>query len=253
MTTASIDSILNYHFNITANRLHKSKVLSIFQMYIPNMTMRKLVPILKERDISYNDSLREFGDSYNKGIFTNLEIKVAEKNDELLIPIKVKDIKLKIPTKVIGYSGKTLAQNSVDTWSYRLKKLDSLGLQSALDNNAYDVVENIVTDESDSLNTRCTSITAILNRLYNTTKDNDISELAQKLILLRKKWIKEINIQRSGNILNAKEKELWVDWEDVIAKRDAFRTHRYQTKTSSWFIHIPSSQKNNGLRGNVLC
>ena len=108
----------------------------------------------------------------------------------------------------------------MDTWSQRLKKLDSLGLQSALDNNAYDVVENIITDESDSLNTRCTSITAILNRLYNETKDNDISELAQKLVLLRKKWKKEINNQRSGNALNTKEKESFVDWKDVIAKRD---------------------------------
>ena len=99
MTATTIDNILNYHFNITANRLHKSKVLSIFQMYIPSMTMRTLVPILRQRGINYDDSLREFGDSYNKGIFTNLEIKVEEKNDKLIIPDKAKTDELVIPDK----------------------------------------------------------------------------------------------------------------------------------------------------------
>ena len=162
-------------------------------MYIPGMTMRTLVPKLRQSGINYDDSSREYGDSQNKGVFTNLEVKVAEKNDKLLIPDKAKPDELVIPDKakpdkliisdkakpdeliipdkpITSFSGKTLAKNSVDTWSQRLKKLDSLGLQSALDNNAYDVVENIITDESASLNTRCTSITAILNRLYNETK-----------------------------------------------------------------------------------
>jgi hypothetical protein len=236
MATTTIDNILSYHFNITPNRLHKSRVLDIFQMYIPSMTMRTLVPILRARGIEYSESLREFGDSYNKGVFRNLEIKVEEKNDELVI----KSDTDKITT---SYSGKTLAQNSVNTWSQRLKKLDSLGLQDALDNNAYDIIVDIITNESDSLNTRCTSITAILNRLYNQrvldTNAKDIPELVQKLILLRKKWTNEINTQRSGNALNTKEKESWVDWEDVIAKRNELTDIRQKLVLGLYTYHPP--------------
>ena len=214
ISTDNITSILSYHFTITSGhpnyRLHKNKVLDIFRLYSPNITIRTLVSVLRSHGIQYNDSLREFGDSKNKGIFIGLEIITDEKNPELQSP--------SAPTPQ-GYHGKQLSVNTAETWQSRINKLNSLGLQSALDHQDYDKIINIITSESESPNSVCTSITAVLNLLLNeSTAGNNDEVLVEKLVALRKHFKEEIDSQRSQNKLSPKEQESWIDWEDVYSE-----------------------------------
>ncbi len=63
INTDNITNILSYHFTITSsNRLHKNKVLDIFRLYSPDITVRTLVPVLRQYGVLYTDSLRDFGD-----------------------------------------------------------------------------------------------------------------------------------------------------------------------------------------------
>ena len=180
--------ILNNHFNfVQHSRLHKDKVLDIFKFYKLDITLQSLNIALKQFNIDYNNSLREFGDS-RKGVFIGLQLKPTAEVKPLT--------SVSMPVTVLnhGYSGKPLSKNSIVTWQTRIKKLNLLGLSEALENLDIDKIIDIVTTESQSLDTICTSITAILNLLYNqsfvdtvdTASTESTADIVDSLIALRR-------------------------------------------------------------------
>lgn len=221
MTTtihSTLSNILSHHFSfVDENRLHKNKVLSIFKLYVPNMTITSLNAFLSQLHIQYNNSLREFGDK-QKGVYIGLDIINTSKSDNINFPVTF------IPDGLKSYRGKPLSINTIDTWQARIKKLSLLGLDEALQDQNYDKIVSIITNESKSLDTICTSITAILNLMFNTCDNSNEQEqehhmeLVKKLVALRKQYKQKKDKQRCQNKLSPKEEKAWVDWDEVITK-----------------------------------
>lgn len=214
------DKIFDTYFNLSDDtRLHKSYVMDVFNKY-KKMSMKAIVKFLGTKNVEYAKNLRCYG-SDKMGVFVGIELKKTRSTQRKLlqeIAVATKSLELqKYKTEEIGFSGAKLSEATLKLRRDRLNKLDILNIN-------YDDFEDIikkVTDESKSWKTKIASIDSILWKLWLAKNEN--LDLREKLITIRKEWIKEYDNERCKNKLNDKEKNNWIDWEDVLKIRDELK------------------------------
>ena len=230
------DEIFAVHFTFSnGNRIHKSDVQSIFNKYKP-ISMKALVKFLSTKNIEYYSDLRCPGDK-KKGIFIGIDLKETSSSDRESIQQKAKTVKSleleKYKTEEIGYDGKKLSEATIKMRRDRLKKLDSLNIDYS---DFDDIIEKVV-KESKSLSTRILSLKSILWRLW-LAKNEDI-ELKDKLIKARNEWKNEYDAERCKNELNEKEDKNWVEWRDVIKRRDEIKNIKDKLILGLYTYQVP--------------
>jgi len=112
-----------------------------------------------------------------------------------------------------GFHGKQLSQASVNTWTSRVKTLQSLGV----DFNSYNDIVGTIESQWSNINTRRNYLDAALRQLYLLKSD---IELAKKIQKVRDEYFDSYNSDRKKNVITPKENENWVDWKEVVRVRD---------------------------------
>ena len=236
------DQILSDHFSIDkTNRLYRDKVKSIFNYYIPSITTRSLVDYLRSKHINYDNNLREFS-SRDKGVFIGLKIikdidpnDKSETEDEEEVESTGTPINSYTFTQdTVGYRGNKLSASTINTWNNRLHSLQKHNINYSNYNSIVKCIER----ESDNLNTRITSLTAVLNALYQMSPDTKL-DFISKLTELKKHWKQQIDKIRCDNSLSFKESRIWVSWDDIVNTFENLTNLEYKLILGLYVLHPP--------------